>query len=158
MSDIMRPNKKIKISVSINDEEAYMSEWFQDAGSGVVTQSISGVCPSTSSKGIVLSAINRVAASDFTDVNPTYHYGTIERAELREIKSKQISTQPKKLQLVEDFPRRHRIDLFTPAEKAIYDAMQAVEMAGANPLLTDAVNLLSKARDLVADYVELEKK
>ncbi len=50
--------------------------------------------------------------------------------------------------------RRNRLDLNTPAEKAIYDAIQEVEKAGADVRLTEAVNLLSKARGLVADYVD----
>ena len=55
-----------------------------------------------------------------------------------------------------DIPRRIRLDLFTPAEKAIYDAVGEVEKAGAHPLLTEAVILLQKARDKVADYVDQE--
>lgn len=55
-------------------------------------------------------------------------------------------------------PRRSRIDLYTPAETAIRDAMLAVEEAGAHPLLTDAVNLLGQAKDKVADYVELNSE
>lgn len=51
-------------------------------------------------------------------------------------------------------PRRIRLDLLTPAEKAIYDAVQEVEKVGADPLLTDAVVLLQQARDKVADYVD----
>lgn len=51
-------------------------------------------------------------------------------------------------------PRRIRIDLFTPAEKAIWDAVQAVEAAGCDVRLTNAVILLGKARDLVADFVD----
>lgn len=43
---------------------------------------------------------------------------------------------------------------WTPAEKAIHDASQAVEAAGASPLLTDAVNLLAHARQKVAMHVE----
>jgi hypothetical protein len=54
------------------------------------------------------------------------------------------------------FPRRHCLYLFTPAEKAIYDALQAVEAVGAHPLLTDAVVLLGQARDKVADYVDTQ--
>jgi hypothetical protein len=42
----------------------------------------------------------------------------------------------------------------TEAEKAITAAMYAVEAAGASIALTDAVMLLSKARDRVADHVE----
>ncbi len=53
------------------------------------------------------------------------------------------------------FPRRNRIDLFTPAETAITAAMHAVECAGCHVLLTEAGNLLSQARDKVADFVEL---
>lgn len=55
-------------------------------------------------------------------------------------------------------PRRAQMQQWIPAEKAIYDAMQAVEEAGAHPLLTDAVVLLDQAKDKVADFVELPKK
>ncbi len=51
-------------------------------------------------------------------------------------------------------PRRIRLDLFTPAEKAIYDAAMEVEKVGADVKLTDAVILLQQARSLVADYVD----
>ena len=51
-------------------------------------------------------------------------------------------------------PRRIRMDLWTPAERAIYDAIQAVEEAGADERLTDAVILLGRAKDRVADYVD----
>jgi len=53
-----------------------------------------------------------------------------------------------------EIPRRIRIDLFTPAELAIYDAVQEVEKAGAHPHLTKAVILLQEAREAVADYVD----
>lgn len=56
--------------------------------------------------------------------------------------------------LPDDVPRRIRMDQWTPAERAIYDAVQAVEAAGAHPLLTDAVILLGQAREKVADYVD----
>lgn len=41
-----------------------------------------------------------------------------------------------------------------PAELAITAAMAAVETTGASAALTDAVTLLAKARDRVADYEE----
>lgn len=53
-----------------------------------------------------------------------------------------------------EIPRRSRLDLNTPAERAIFDAMQEVEKAGCDVKLTDAVNFLDKARNLVADYVD----
>lgn len=59
-------------------------------------------------------------------------------------------------QMIDGFPRRSRLDLHTPAEAAIRAAIVAVEAAGAHPLLTDAVNLLIKAGDTVADFVELD--
>lgn len=55
-----------------------------------------------------------------------------------------------------EIPRRNRLDLHTPAEHAIDQAMQVVEDAGAHPLLTEAVILLAQAKDKVADYVETE--
>jgi len=55
-------------------------------------------------------------------------------------------------------PRRNQMLKWVPAEKAIYDATQAVEDMPAHPILTEAVVLLGQARAKVADYVELEKK
>jgi hypothetical protein len=54
-------------------------------------------------------------------------------------------------------PRRNRLDLCTPAELAIRQAMLAVEAAGAHPLLTDAVSLLEQAKGKVADFVDMAK-
>ena len=50
--------------------------------------------------------------------------------------------------------RRNRIDQMSPAELAIMAAIEAVEMAGCDTLLTDAVILLSEAQEKVADYVD----
>lgn len=52
------------------------------------------------------------------------------------------------------FPTRSCLQLMTPAERAITDAMAEVEKAGASLALTDAVVLLGKARDRVADHME----
>ena len=61
------------------------------------------------------------------------------------------------MQLREDgIPRRCDVLLQTPAERAIAAAVAAVEAAGVHPLLTDAVVLLSNAKDKVADFVELD--
>ena len=59
------------------------------------------------------------------------------------------------MQMIDGFPRRSRLDLSTPAELAIRAAVEAVESAGAHPLLTDAVILLQQAREKVADFVEI---
>lgn len=59
------------------------------------------------------------------------------------------------MHMINGIPRRSRLDLHAPAEKAIRAAVDAVEAAGAHPLLTDAVNLLIAAGDKVADFVEL---
>lgn len=53
-----------------------------------------------------------------------------------------------------DAPRRIRRDKHSPAEKAITDAMDAVESMTADERLTDAVVLLGKARDSVADFID----
>lgn len=53
-------------------------------------------------------------------------------------------------------PRACRIDQFSPAEKAIYDAQQVVESAGAHPALTEAGLLLARARAKVAEHVDRE--
>lgn len=55
-------------------------------------------------------------------------------------------------------PRRDRADLWTPAERAIFDTAQIVEQMGADELLTKALNLLHEARAAVADYVDAQPK
>lgn len=57
---------------------------------------------------------------------------------------------------MDDTPRRCRHDKHTPAEKAITEAMGAVEVAGCDVLLTEAVDLLAQARGKVADFVDRE--
>lgn len=51
-------------------------------------------------------------------------------------------------------PRRIRLDLMTDAEKAIRNAINEVEKAGADPKLTDVVIMLSQAKELLSDYVD----
>ena len=53
-----------------------------------------------------------------------------------------------------EFPRRQCLHLHSPAEKAIRDAILEVEKAGAHPDLTEAVILLLKAGNKVADFVD----
>ena len=55
-------------------------------------------------------------------------------------------------------PRRAYLDRMTPAEQAIFEASNLVEMMGAHPLLTEAVVLLGQAREKVADYVDLPRE
>lgn len=50
--------------------------------------------------------------------------------------------------------RRHRLDLNTPAELAIYNAMLEVEKAGADRRLTMASIKLQEAKNFVADYID----
>ena len=50
--------------------------------------------------------------------------------------------------------RRNDILQHTPAEAAITAAMDAVERLPADSRLTEAVVLLSQARDKVADFVD----
>lgn len=51
-------------------------------------------------------------------------------------------------------PTRIDVNWMTRAENAILQAQAAVEQAGASVASTDAVILLSKARERVADHVE----
>ena len=51
-------------------------------------------------------------------------------------------------------PTRADRSLMSSAEMAITEAMAVVEAAGASTALTDAVVLLGRARDRVADHVE----
>lgn len=61
---------------------------------------------------------------------------------------------PRPVRRPDGIPTRADMQWMTAAELAIREAMQAVEAAGASVALTDAVTLLSKAQDRVADHVE----
>ncbi len=50
--------------------------------------------------------------------------------------------------------RRCRLDMLSPTELAIVEAMRLVEGMGADVRLTSAVVLLQQARDKVADYID----
>jgi len=50
--------------------------------------------------------------------------------------------------------RRSNMLRWIPAEKAIHDLIQEVEALGCHTRLTDAVVLLSQAKDAVADWAE----
>lgn len=51
-------------------------------------------------------------------------------------------------------PRRNRLDLNTPAELAIYNAIQEVEKIVADKRLTNAVIALQEAKNLVGDFID----
>ena len=53
-------------------------------------------------------------------------------------------------------PRKIRHDLHTPAEIAITKAMEAVEIAGCDMRLTEAVCLLEEARSKVSSFIDEE--
>lgn len=55
---------------------------------------------------------------------------------------------------INNAPRRIRVDLYTPEEILIREAMLAVEKLGADPLLTDCVMKLSDAKEKLSDYVD----
>jgi hypothetical protein len=55
---------------------------------------------------------------------------------------------------IEEVPRRADMRRWTAAEKAIYDALQAVEAMPADVRLTDAVTLLGAAKDSIADFID----
>lgn len=52
------------------------------------------------------------------------------------------------------FPTRNCVEWWTEAEMKINDAIFAIEQDGASQAITDALILLAKARDRVADHVE----
>jgi hypothetical protein len=54
----------------------------------------------------------------------------------------------------DQIPRRARLDQMVGAERAITGAMGAVELMPPDERLTEAVTLLGRARDAVADYVD----
>jgi hypothetical protein len=54
-------------------------------------------------------------------------------------------------------PRRNRLDLMHPAEKAIQDAIWEIEKVGADIELTNAQILLSQAKDKLSDYLDKQE-
>lgn len=58
------------------------------------------------------------------------------------------------MKMIDRFPRRNCLNFCTPAELAIYKAMEEVEKIGADERLTVAVTKLIEARELVADFID----
>ena len=56
--------------------------------------------------------------------------------------------------ILDQFPRRSKIYLNTPAELAIRNAVEEIEKIGADEKLTDAINLLWQAKELVSDFID----
>jgi len=57
---------------------------------------------------------------------------------------------------INGIPRRYQLNLNTDAEKAIRAAKKEVEKLSANEKLTDALILLQKAFEIVADFEDSE--
>jgi hypothetical protein len=53
-----------------------------------------------------------------------------------------------------DAPRRCYLDLATPAEAAVRNAIDAIEKLNADVRLSEAQVLLNRALNLVADYID----
>lgn len=56
--------------------------------------------------------------------------------------------------MTDDIPRRNRVDLASPIEAAIRDAINMVERMGCDTRLTKAVVLLDEAMSWVADFID----
>lgn len=59
--------------------------------------------------------------------------------------------------VVDGIPRRVRLDLLTPPEMAIRNAIDIIEQGPADQRLTDAAVLLQEAAEKVADFLEQDK-
>ena len=57
--------------------------------------------------------------------------------------------------MANDIPRRNQLELNTPAELAIRNAMSEVEKMGADVKLTSAIVALNQAFILIADYTDI---
>jgi len=55
---------------------------------------------------------------------------------------------------MENFPRRYQLDKCSPAELAIYNAINEVESLGADIELTNIVTKLIETRELLADFID----
>jgi hypothetical protein len=59
--------------------------------------------------------------------------------------------------MMNDIPRRIRLDLLTTEELAMFHMVGEIEKLGAHPLLTDVVVLLGEARNKLSDWVDLHQ-
>lgn len=53
-----------------------------------------------------------------------------------------------------EIPRRNQLDKCIPAELAIFTAMQEVEKVGSDVKLTQAIQKLQEAKNLVSDFID----
>ena len=57
---------------------------------------------------------------------------------------------------MDNFPRRNQLDKCCQAELSIDYAIRAVDQAGADVKLTDAIVKLQEARELVSDWFDAQ--
>jgi len=66
-----------------------------------------------------------------------------------------LDNKHEKINFMENtIPRRCRLDLMTPAELAIRNAILEIEKLGCDTKLTDIVFMLDKAKDLTSDFID----
>jgi hypothetical protein len=73
---------------------------------------------------------------------------------LKSVKIKRKQTKLKRNNMSKEIPRRNRLDLNTPAELAIHNAIQEVEKLGASTKLTEIVMLLQGTKEMLSDFVD----
>lgn len=74
------------------------------------------------------------------------NYGRDEKAETKDFLMSKVA----------NFPRRNCMWLKTPSETALQNALQSVEELGADGKLTEAIEHISKAQELVADFIDAD--
>jgi hypothetical protein len=55
---------------------------------------------------------------------------------------------------IDDIPRRAKLWLHCPAELALREVVDLVEQMGCDPRLTDVINAVHAAREMLADFVD----
>ena len=85
-----------------------------------------------------------------TDDGEVLYYEMTDHVEIRFLPIRPIEPKSEYNHMM----RRADLERMTPAELAIRNAIHAVEVEGAHPLLTDALVLLGKAQNKVADFVD----
>ena len=53
-----------------------------------------------------------------------------------------------------NIPRRNQLNLNIPAEIAIQNAINEIEVLGANEVLTDIVIMLNESKNMLSDYID----
>lgn len=148
---------EIVLFTSNPGDEVAKSNYNKDEIAAIVTRVWSETCVNLKIVPDCGPMQDRTSVVHFTSNPAGYHFRFRDEKKNFPIETSQSEDSKDASSFLKDNETKrpwNRVDLMSPAEKLITDALWEVEKIGADIRLTEAVNLLDRARGLVYDFLE----